>query len=102
MTAGDGAFPKIKQLLRVILAKIGYRVQGTRYCPRQLLDPRHLRPLEFDDVVCRRMYESGKALTFIQVGVFDGVISDPLRKYLETCGWTGVLVEPQSHAAEGS
>src|SRR5215472_17798567 len=77
------------------LATLGYQVQGTKYCPRQLLEPGLLRRLEFDDVVCRRMFEVGRELVFIQVGAFDGISTDPLRKYIHACGWRGVLIEPQ-------
>src|SRR6202521_619988 len=89
----------MKRLIKTALAALGYRVQGTRYCPRQLLETSYLRVIEFDDVVCRRMFESGAELTFIQVGAFDGITRDPLRKYIEQCGWRGVLVEPQAWAA---
>lgn len=82
------------------LAALGYHVQGTRYCPRQLLEPTLLRCLEFDDVICRRMFEVGSQLTFIQVGAFDGITGDPLKKYIEKCGWKGVVVEPQSKATD--
>jgi FkbM family methyltransferase len=89
----------MKHLLKTALAALGYRVQGTRYCPRQLLEPGCLRVIEFDDLVCRRMFESGAELNFIQVGAFDGITRDPLRKYIDKCGWRGVLVEPQPRAA---
>ena len=89
----------MKHLLKTALAALGYRVQGTRYCPRQLLEPSCLRVLEFDDLICRRMFESGPELAFIQVGAFDGITRDPLRKYIDRCGWRGVLVEPQARAA---
>ena len=89
----------MKRLLKSTLAALGYRVQGTRYCPSQLLEPDCLRVIEFDDLVCRRMFESGPELTFIQVGAFDGITQDPLRKYIDRCGWRGVLVEPQARAA---
>ena len=49
----------MKELLRSALAGLGYRVQGTRHTPRQLLQSGLLRTIEFDDVVCRRMFESG-------------------------------------------
>jgi FkbM family methyltransferase len=90
---------KVKQLIKSAFEALGYRVQGTRYTPRQLLDPNGVRPLSFDDVVCRHMFEVGQ-LTFIQVGVFDGVTHDPLRKYIERCGWRGVMIEPQPKQAE--
>lgn len=86
---------RLRQQIKSGLAALGYQVQGTKYCPRQLLEPGFLRKLEFDDVVCRRMFEVGRELSFIQVGAFDGVSTDPLRKYIQTCGWRGVLIEPQ-------
>lgn len=89
----------MKALVKRGLARAGYRIEGTRMVARQLLDPRNLRPLEFDDIVCRRIVESGPALSFVQVGAFDGVVQDPLRKYINRCGWKGVLVEPQAGPA---
>jgi FkbM family methyltransferase len=86
---------KLRQQIKSGLAALGYQVQGTKYCPRQLLEPALLRKLEFDDIICRRMFAVGRELLFIQVGAFDGVSTDPLRKYIETCGWRGVLIEPQ-------
>lgn len=88
----------MKSLLKSMLRSLGYHIQGTRFTPRHLLDPKSLRLLEFDDIICRRMFEVGEALNFIQVGVFDGVQNDPLRKYIDRCGWRGVMVEPQSKA----
>lgn len=85
----------MKQAVRALLARLGYRVEGVRYTPRQLFEPAALRALEFDDVVCRRMVEHGRNLSFIQVGAYDGVSTDPLRKYIEPCGWHGVMLEPQ-------
>ena len=46
------------------------------------------------------MFDVGPQLTFIQVGAFDGITGDPLRKYIEKCGWKGVVVEPQSKATK--
>jgi len=89
----------MKHWINASLGALGYRVQGIRYSPRQLLQPGCLRVIEFDDLVCRRMFESGPELTFIQVGAFDGITGDPLRKYIDKCGWRGVLVEPQARAA---
>lgn len=89
----------MKALLRQALRRVGYNVEGVRYTPRQLLEPERLRALEFDDVVCRRMHEAGRELTFIQVGAYDGVSTDPLRKYVADCGWRGVMLEPQPRPA---
>src|SRR5262249_51452268 len=46
-------------------------------------------------VICRYMFEHGQVCTFIQVGAYDGVSTDPLRRYIQRCGWRGVMVEPQ-------
>jgi FkbM family methyltransferase len=85
----------MKSQIRKLIGALGYEVRGTRLTPRQLLQPHLLRPLEFDDAICRRMFEAGDALTFIQIGAFDGLIQDPLRKYIVSRGWRGVMVEPQ-------
>jgi FkbM family methyltransferase len=89
----------MKQWVKKLLAKLGYQVQGTRYCPRQLLGRDHLRLIELDDVICRRMFEFGREFTFIQIGAFDGITADPLHKYIAKCGWRGVLIEPQPRPA---
>ena len=89
----------MKELVKKILDRFGYRVSGTRFIPRQLLQPENLRVLTFDDIVCRRIVESGSELTFIQVGAFDGLIQDPLRKYIARWPWRGIMIEPQSRAA---
>jgi FkbM family methyltransferase len=95
MAAGE----EMKSIVKSILGAIGYQVQSTRYCPRQLLQPAMVRAVELDDVICRRMIEHRPELVFIQVGVFDGVIADPLHKYIGRHDWRGVLVEPQARAA---
>jgi FkbM family methyltransferase len=41
------------------------------------------------------MFEHGEVCTFIQVGAYDGISTDPLRRYIERCRWRGVMVEPQ-------
>jgi FkbM family methyltransferase len=89
----------MKQWVKKLLAKLGYRVQGTRYCPRQLLERDHLRLIELDDVICRRMLEFGQEFVFIQIGAFDGITVDPLHKYIARFGWRGVLIEPQPRPA---
>ncbi len=90
----------VKTLIKRSLAALDYRIESTRYVPRQLLEPRNLKRIEFDDVVCRRMFDVGPELNFIQIGAFDGIVGDPLRKYIVLCGWRGILVEPQPYAVE--
>ena len=89
----------LRRKIKKGLASLGYKVEGTKYCPRQLLDPALLRRLEFDDVVCRRIVEVGPEFTFVQVGAFDGITKDPLHKYIQTCGWRGIMIEPQPRPA---
>ena len=90
----------MKAFVKRRLAALDYSLKSTRYVPRQLLDERNLRQIGFDDLVCRRMFDAGPELNFIQVGAFDGVVGDPLRKFILQCGWSGILVEPQPHAVE--
>ena len=85
----------MKNMVRHLVGALGYEVRGTRMVPRPLRDPEKLRLVEFDDLICRRMFERGQDLTFVQVGAFDGQIQDPLRKYIMSGGWSGVMVEPQ-------
>jgi FkbM family methyltransferase len=89
----------VKTLIRRAIRGLGYNVEGIRYTPRHLLEPGRLRALEFDDVVCRHMHERGRELSFIQVGAYDGISTDPLRKYISACGWSGVMLEPQPRPA---
>jgi FkbM family methyltransferase len=37
---------------------------------------------------------AGRPLRFLQIGSNDGVLHDPIHQVVESCGWTGVLVEP--------
>jgi FkbM family methyltransferase len=90
----------VKRLVNHALGALGYRVEGIRYCPKHLLTSEHVRVIEFDDIVCRRMFKVGRELTFIQVGAYDGVTRDPLRPYIETYWWQGVLLEPQPQPVE--
>ena len=89
----------MKTLIRQAIRSLGYNIEGIRYTPRHLLDPSRLRTLEFDDVICRHMHERGRELGFVQVGAYDGVSTDPLRKYIAACGWSGVMLEPQPRPA---
>jgi FkbM family methyltransferase len=85
----------VKQAVKQLLVRFGYRIEGTRYTPRHLYRPECLRTLKFDDVMCRYMFEHGQACNFIQVGAYDGVSTDPLHRYVKRCGWRGVMLEPQ-------
>lgn len=90
----------IKQAVRAALARLGYRIEGTRHTPRHMFDPQALRHLEFDDVICRHMVEHGEQCRFLQIGAYDGISTDPLRKFIERFAWRGVMLEPQPGPAE--
>src|SRR5258708_30718423 len=90
---------RMKQLLKSAFGRLGYRIQGTRYSPRHLFAPACLRSLELDDVVCRRMFEAGAALSFIPGRAVDGITPDPLPKYIQPNGGRRVLVEPPPESA---
>jgi len=64
------------------------------------LDKGNSISLNFDHVLSRYLLErtGSGPFTFIQVGAFDGVTCDPLRKYLVKYPWTGVMLEPQPQA----
>ena len=91
---------EMKQLLKGWLRRLGYRVENIRHVPPELLSSASRRFLEFDDVVCRRMIETHPALTFVQVGAYDGTTHDPLAKYIARYHWRGILIEPQASLAD--
>lgn len=63
-------------------------------------------PAQFDHIPVFRlavealMARRGDALSFVQVGANDGMFGDPLRSYVLSRGWRGVLVEPQPNVFE--
>ena len=42
----------------------------------------------------------GKINSFVQVGAHDGVMHDPLRKFILNNNWQGILIEPQKDMLE--
>ena len=49
----------------------------------------------FQLVVRYHMAKTSEELVFVQIGANDGILGDPLRQFVITYGWSGVLVEPQ-------
>jgi FkbM family methyltransferase len=91
----------MKNILKHFLARAGYNISCVRHIPLPLRDPSNLRTFEFDDAVCRLMHDVGPVLTFLQVGVYDGITHDPLRSHILQSGWKGVMVEPQGRCVVG-
>jgi FkbM family methyltransferase len=85
----------IRSFLKSLARRAGYAVQCVRNIPVQVLDPSNLRGFEFDDAVYRHMHLAGTQLTFLQIGVYDGVTHDPLRRHIVAHNWCGLMVEPQ-------
>ena len=87
----------MKTFIKNLAAKMGYKVQNTKYMLKPFLEGDHVMGLEFDHVLSKYLLglPDPSSLTFIQVGAFDGVECDPLRKYLLRYNWKGVMLEPQ-------
>ncbi len=86
-------------MLRLIKKAIQSRLR------RQGIDVRKAPPSFVPIPVFRLAVEAlmarrGDALRFVQIGANDGRFSDPLRSYVLTRGWTGILVEPQANVFE--
>lgn len=47
-------------------------------------------------IVNRYSLEKGSGFTVIQIGANDGLINDPINKFIKRDSWNGVLLEPQS------
>lgn len=91
----------VRSFLRSVARWAGYSIQCVRNIPAQLLNPCNLRSFQFEDAVYRHMHLSGTQLTFLQIGVYDGVTHDPLRRHIIAHNWSGLMVEPQRGSVEG-
>ena len=87
----------MKSSIKKILKYFGYKLINTRMIPATLLDKELILYLDFDHVLSRYLFEKDDPsdIRFIQVGAFDGITCDPLRKYLIRYDWEGVMLEPQ-------
>lgn len=76
---------------------LGYKIESTKYILKPFLSNQHTLNLHFDHVIALHLLtkKSLDDFNFIQVGAFDGVECDPLRKYLIKYHWKGILLEPQ-------
>lgn len=88
----------MKLFLKNLIQRLGYRVQGIKYVPRQLLSVENVREIELADLIARLMLEKGESLGLLQVGAYDGVSKDPFRNHLVRYPWDAILIEPQPEA----
>jgi len=87
MTTMGNTPRRLKQALQAALLRHGIEVRKT---------PAYFAPIPvFQLAVEALMARRGQQLRFVQVGANDGVFVDPLREYIISCGWQGVLIEPQ-------
>jgi len=87
----------MKNLIKFFASKPGFKITNTKYIPKQFIDETHILKLDFDHVLSKYLFDlhDSHQFTFIQIGAFDGIECDPLRKYLKIYDWRGVLLEPQ-------
>jgi FkbM family methyltransferase len=81
----------VKSTLRSLARRAGLRVVSDRHQAVPYID--HGPVGAFDEIVLR-LYPDPRGRRFIQIGANDGVRADPIRRYIQTCGWQGILVEP--------
>lgn len=87
----------MKQFIKKVFNSLGYNIHSTKYQINSLSNDQNRLSLEFDHVLAKHILENNKQddFSFIQVGAFDGIECDPLRKYLTKYSWRGILIEPQ-------
>lgn len=78
---------RAKAWVQRLANRTGYRIERARD---------RVLPIDvFDLAVRKRAGERGAAFWFLQIGANDGIHDDPIRKYVTTYHWSGLLVEPQ-------
>ncbi len=87
----------MKELVCRLFQRLGYQISSIRHTPRAFLREGNLLKLNFDFVVAQHFLNANDFF-FIQVGAFDGVQADPIRKFVVRHNWKGVLIEPQKKA----
>lgn len=85
----------LKSLQRTLQSKLRDMGIEVRKAPARF-EPIPVFKLAVEALMARR----GSALRFVQVGANDGMFGDPLRPYIVSRGWRGVLVEPQPNVFE--
>lgn len=96
---------KYMQITQLRLALNNLR-RSVQEVPCGIEEPVRKVPTSFEPIPVFRlavealMSRRGDALSFVQVGANDGVFVDPLRQYILTRGWSGILVEPQADVFE--
>jgi len=86
-----------KLALRQLLKHFGYEIANVKLIPAALGNQENLLTVTLDLIIAQHLPQTSDFF-FVQVGAFDGVECDPIRKYIIKHGWHGVLLEPQKKA----
>jgi FkbM family methyltransferase len=94
----------LRTLAKRLLKSQGYAVTNLKQVPKQLRSDDCQLTVNFDLVISDHLLKkqglNEREVFFIQVGAFDGLQGDPIRKYVTKHRWRGVLLEPQKAAFE--
>jgi hypothetical protein len=84
----------LKTSIKRALGRVGYTVQ---HLPPSRHDPRLALKIDFKYVLAHYLASrvDTRSFFFLQVGALDGVVDDPLHRYVRARNWHGILVEPQ-------
>lgn len=88
----------MKKIIRSILKHLGYTLNSTKYILKPFLKNHKVAELNFDHIVAKYILldkKGDEGFNFLQIGTFDGIISDPIRKYIVKFHWYGIMLEPQ-------
>lgn len=81
----------LRSVLKRLARTAGFALVGDQHAARAFVDH---PPRTTFDLVLLHCYASPAGLNFVQVGANDGQRFDPLVRYLEPCGWSGLMFEP--------
>ncbi len=87
----------MKSVVKNLLAKLNIKIINLRYRLRPFVEEKNILSLNFDHVISNYILNEreGNAFNFIQIGAFDGIMRDPIRKFIVKYNWSGIMVEPQ-------
>jgi FkbM family methyltransferase len=83
-------------LLKRLLLRFGYELRKAYPEAYPGIGTIDVLELAVHELIARR----GSNLTFLQIGANDGLIGDPIRRFILAFGWKGILVEPQPDVFE--
>jgi FkbM family methyltransferase len=87
----------VNRFVNSLLGLVNLRLISLKHRLPLFDKPASVLGLNFDHVISRYLlnHADDPDFNFIQIGAYDGIMHDPLRKYLEKYKWSGIMVEPQ-------